>query len=71
MSNEDNGPRFEELIAWQKARAMVKVVSELVDRPPIATRYAFKDQLHRAAVLSSPALAARAYLIARYFWRLP
>ncbi len=50
MSNEDNGPRFEELIAWQKARALVKVVSELVDRPPIATRYAFKDQLHRAAV---------------------
>ncbi len=42
--------RFEDLIAWQKARAFMARNSELVDQPPLASKSSFKDQLHRATV---------------------
>jgi four helix bundle protein len=42
--------RFEDLIAWQKARAFTSRISELVDQPPLASKFSFKDQLHRATV---------------------
>ena len=41
---------FEDLIAWQRARELARAVSDLVERPPISQRYAFRDQLHRSAV---------------------
>jgi len=42
--------RFEDLIAWQKSRAFMARISELVDQPPLAAKFSFKDQLHRATV---------------------
>jgi len=42
--------RFEDLIAWQKARALTARISALIDEPPLTTKFAFRDQLHRAAV---------------------
>ncbi len=41
---------FEDLIAWQKARAMVKEINTLADSPSMERRRAFRDQLQRAAV---------------------
>ena len=41
---------FEDLIAWQKARDFTRVVSDLIEQPPLATKFSFRDQLHRAAV---------------------
>lgn len=41
---------FEDLIAWQKARDFTRSVSELIEQPPLATKYAYRDQLHRASV---------------------
>lgn len=42
--------RFEDLIAWQKARAFMARISELVDQAPVASKFSFKDQLHRATI---------------------
>lgn len=41
---------FEDLVAWQKARAFTRAVSELIDQPTFATKFSFRDQIHRAAV---------------------
>ena len=41
---------FEDLIAWQKARLLTARVSELIERPPLDRKWAYRDQLHRAAV---------------------
>ena len=41
---------FEDLVAWQKARALTRAISDLVEQPPINQRWAFRDQLHRASV---------------------
>lgn len=41
---------FEDLIAWQKARAFMARTSELVDQDPVASTFSFKDQRHRATV---------------------
>lgn len=42
--------RFEDLIAWQKARELNRVLNHLVEQESLAKRYAFRDQLQRAAV---------------------
>ncbi|MCK9519071.1 MAG: four helix bundle protein [Dehalococcoidia bacterium] len=42
--------RFEDLIAWQKARALNNAVNAMVESETLAKRYAFRDQLQRAAV---------------------
>jgi len=41
---------FEDLIAWQKARALVKEIMSLSEQPPIAHRFGFRDQIQRAAI---------------------
>lgn len=41
---------FEDLIAWQKARALVKEINVLADSPSLERRRAFRDQVQRAAV---------------------
>lgn len=48
MSNQVTG--FEDLLAWQKARLLVRAIYELVETPPFKNRFAFRDQLERAAV---------------------
>jgi four helix bundle protein len=50
MSNEGSGPRFEELVAWQKARALTRSVFDMTQAEPMAKRFAYRDQLERAAV---------------------
>ena len=42
--------RFQELLAWQRARELTALVSEVCETEPIARRFAFRDQLHRASV---------------------
>lgn len=41
---------FEDLIAWQKARALVHEVYVLTDAAAFARQYSFRDQIQRAAV---------------------
>ena len=42
--------RFEDLIAWQKARDLNRAVSEASNRGPFARNFALRDQISRAAV---------------------
>lgn len=42
--------RFEDLIAWQKARAFMARMSGFVDQDPVASTFSFKDQLPGATV---------------------
>lgn len=42
--------RFEDLVAWQKARQLCGEISRLVEQPRLVRRFAFRDQIHRAAV---------------------
>ncbi|HJT17453.1 MAG TPA: four helix bundle protein, partial [Thermoanaerobaculia bacterium] len=42
--------RFEDLIAWQKARALVKAVYRVSTRRPFASDYALRDQIRSAAI---------------------
>jgi four helix bundle protein len=42
--------RFEELIAWQKARALVREIYELTKRPDFSRDYALVNQIRRAAI---------------------
>lgn len=42
--------RFEDFLAWQRARDLAKAINLLVEEPTFARRYAFRDQLQRAAV---------------------
>lgn len=42
--------RFEDLIAWQKARALTKAVYALTGLPEFARDYGLTDQIRRAAV---------------------
>jgi four helix bundle protein len=48
MSNSVAG--FEDLVAWPKARLLVRQIYELVETPPFKYKFAFCDQLERAAV---------------------
>jgi four helix bundle protein len=42
--------RFEDLIAWQKARAVTKEIYHVTDRPSLPTDYRYLDQLRSSAV---------------------
>jgi four helix bundle protein len=42
--------RFEDLVAWQKARVLVSEVMQLCDKPPIDRRFGYRDQIQRAAI---------------------
>ena len=42
--------KFEDLVAWQKARALCREVHAVVDQPALARQFAYRDQLQRAAV---------------------
>ena len=42
--------RFEDLIAWQKARALTRVVYEVTRQEPFARDFALAKQIQRAAV---------------------
>ncbi len=42
--------RFGDLVAWQKARALCREITVLVEQPPVSQKYAFRDQTRRAAV---------------------
>jgi len=42
--------RFQDLMAWQKARELVREVNVLAETPAIRRRFAYRDQLQRAAV---------------------
>jgi four helix bundle protein len=46
----DRIERFEDRIAWQKARALAREVNLLTDSPAMARRYAFRDQIQRAPI---------------------
>lgn len=41
---------FEDLIAWQKARALTKAITDLTGVPPVSRKFAFRDQIERATV---------------------
>ena len=42
--------RFEDIVAWQGARNLVKVVYRVTDQGAIARDYVLRDQLRRASV---------------------
>ncbi|HSI33036.1 MAG: four helix bundle protein [Phycisphaerae bacterium] len=42
--------RFEDLIAWQKARALTRSICQLTSVIPFARDFGLKDQIQRAAV---------------------
>jgi len=42
--------RFEDLIAWQKARALVRMIYRVSTRRPFARDFALCDQIRRAAI---------------------
>lgn len=42
--------RFEDLIAWQKARELTKLVYEMTRKEPFAKDYGLAGQIQRAAV---------------------
>ena len=41
---------FEDLIAWQKARVLTSAITEMTGKPPVSRKFAFRDQIERAAV---------------------
>jgi four helix bundle protein len=46
----DKIERFEELIAWQKARALTKEIYEATEQERFSRDFGLKDQIRRAAV---------------------
>jgi len=42
--------KFEDLIAWQKARQLTKVIYEITNQGSFSKDYGLKDQIRRAAV---------------------
>lgn len=42
--------RFEDLLAWQRARALTRHIYSISSEGPIARDFSLKDQLRRAAV---------------------
>jgi len=42
--------KFEDVIAWQKARELVKMVYEMTRKGDFARDFSLKDQIRRAAV---------------------
>jgi four helix bundle protein len=41
---------FEDLLAWQMARELVREINSVAESAPVTRLYAFRDQLQRAAV---------------------
>ena len=41
---------FEDLVAWRKARELVREINRIAETDPIARRYSFRDQIQRASV---------------------
>ncbi len=56
--------RFEDLIAWQKARKLVRDIYTVTRRRPFSMDYSFRDQVRRAAV-SIPSNIAEGFERAR------
>lgn len=52
--------RFEDLVAWQKARALAARIHDIVNTPPFNRDYSFKNQLWSAA-LSVPSNIAEGF----------
>ncbi len=50
MTSKKGVSRFEDLIAWQKARAMAQIVYRLTMNGPFLRDHALRDQLRRSAV---------------------
>lgn len=50
MSGRAGVRRFEDLIAWQKARALTNVTYKLTSRGPFLRDYGLRDQLRRSSV---------------------
>ena len=42
--------RFEDLVAWQKARVLTKAIYEMMGQGDIVKDFGLKDQMRRAAV---------------------
>jgi four helix bundle protein len=42
--------RFEELLAWQKARQLVKAIYRVASQEPISRDFGFRNQICRAAI---------------------
>lgn len=41
---------FEDLIAWQRARALVRDLNRLCETEPLVRKFSFRDQIQRAGV---------------------
>lgn len=52
--------RFEDLIAWQKARRLTKMVYEITNSGAFKKDYGLKDQIRRAAVSIMSVLSKKA-----------
>ena len=52
--------RFEDLIVWQKGRALVRAVYGISSDGPVSRDFAYKDQIRRA-VLSVPSNVAEGF----------
>jgi len=50
MAEKERIERFEELIAWQKARSLTKAIHEITERGGFRKDFALRDQVRRAAV---------------------
>lgn len=49
--------RFEDLIAWQKARVLTRTINEVSRRPIMSRDFGFTNQIQRAAVSSMSNIA--------------
>lgn len=49
--------RFEDIVAWQEGRKLVKMVYELTRNGPLAKDFGMRDQIQRAAVSVSSNIA--------------
>ena len=52
--------RFEDIVAWQKARKLVTAVYKLTSKDPLLHDFALRDQL-RSAAISIPANIAEGF----------
>src|SRR5437762_82755 len=52
--------RFEDIVAWQKARKLVAAIYDLTAKGPIQRDFALRDQL-RSAAISIPANIAEGF----------
>ena len=52
--------RFEDIIAWQKARTLTRTIYQLTTAAPLANDFALRNQMRRAAI-SVPSNIAEGY----------